>query len=149
MKKYVCGFMFSPNGQTVVLILKKKPDWQRDRLNGIGGSIEAGETPVEAMVREFKEETGVKTSLGDWQEVVCYTNPGIYQVHFFRAFHEDIWLVETTAPDEGDVGLYRAIPLPRNVIFNLNWLVALCLDDCVSPQPIQIVEGQLSVKPGV
>lgn len=58
MKNYVLGFLFTHSG--VVLIQKNTPEWQRGKLNGIGGSIEEGETPYAAMVREFAEETGLQ-----------------------------------------------------------------------------------------
>ncbi len=35
-----------------------------------GGKLEANETPVEALVREFKEETGLTTS--NWQPLISY-----------------------------------------------------------------------------
>ena len=41
-----------------VLVLKNAPAWQIGRLNLPGGKIEPGETPLEAAVRELKEETG-------------------------------------------------------------------------------------------
>lgn len=67
MTKYVVGFLFNsitPDvGQKVVLIRKNKPDWQRGKLNGVGGKIEPGENAFNAMVREFEEETG-QTFLG-------------------------------------------------------------------------------------
>lgn len=57
MINYVVGFCVNPFGSRVVLIEKTKPDWQKGFLNGVGGKIEEGENPLEAMVREFKEET--------------------------------------------------------------------------------------------
>lgn len=68
MKNYVVGFAFSEDAQQVVLIRKNRPSWMAGQLNGIGGHIEAGETPLQAMVREFAEETGVLTALGGWRE---------------------------------------------------------------------------------
>lgn len=64
--KYVVGFMFSPDLRSVALIRKLKPAWQLGKLNGIGGKVEAGEQDINAMVREFDEETGVATQPGDW-----------------------------------------------------------------------------------
>lgn len=66
MKGYVVGFMFSMvefysgTYPMVALIRKNRPEWQKGRLNGIGGKIEPGELPDDAMVREFKEETGLE-----------------------------------------------------------------------------------------
>jgi len=63
---YVLGLMFSEGFQKVALIKKKRPLWQENRLNGIGGEIKNGESIHQAMVREFFEETGVKTKENDW-----------------------------------------------------------------------------------
>lgn len=49
---YVAGFMFNEDRTRVALIEKQKPDWQRGKLNGIGGKIEDDESPVEAMTSE-------------------------------------------------------------------------------------------------
>jgi 8-oxo-dGTP diphosphatase len=66
MTHYVVGFAFNEDGTSVVLIKKNKPAWQAGKFNGVGGKIEEGETPAEAMVREFKEETGVDTLEANW-----------------------------------------------------------------------------------
>lgn len=66
MTLYVAGLAFSPDLQHVALIQKKRPDWQAGKLNGIGGHIEPGETPLAAMIREFEEETGVREE--NWRE---------------------------------------------------------------------------------
>lgn len=72
--RLVVGFVF--RGKEVVLILKNRPDWQAGRLNGVGGRVEAGESPKEAMVREFKEETGLYIPLGFWMlsETIVFDN---------------------------------------------------------------------------
>jgi 8-oxo-dGTP pyrophosphatase MutT (NUDIX family) len=56
--RYVLGFVFNRNLGRVLLVLKNRPAWQANKLNGIGGKIEVGETPLQAMEREFREETG-------------------------------------------------------------------------------------------
>lgn len=61
---YVLGFLFS--NFDVALIKKTHPEYQKGKLNGIGGKIEPRETPLEAMEREFFEETGFKLSAGAW-----------------------------------------------------------------------------------
>lgn len=54
---YVAGLVFCDNH--VLLIRKNRPNWMNGKLNGIGGHIELGENPIDAMKREFTEETGL------------------------------------------------------------------------------------------
>lgn len=88
-QEYTNGFMFSEDCSKVALIEKQRPDWQRGRLNGIGGHREDNETPLECQCREFMEETGKVTSPEDWH-LYC-TLQGTrkdgrtYRVHFYWA----------------------------------------------------------------
>src|SRR5579862_2183312 len=65
-RQFVVGFMFTKDGNKVRMIEKQHPEWQKGKLNGIGGKIEPGEEPIAAMVREFEEETGWRTFESDW-----------------------------------------------------------------------------------
>ncbi len=74
MKHYCLGFLYvegqSPTYQ--VLLIKKKDDcpleYVRGKLNGIGGSINEGEPPIDAMIREFREETSIAPDYVNWVE---------------------------------------------------------------------------------
>ena len=58
--EYVVGFCFDPSLHHVVLVRKNRPEWQKGRLNGVGGHIEESDPDAKyAMDREFGEETGV------------------------------------------------------------------------------------------
>lgn len=59
MIEYCLGFAFDNSLQYVVLIKKQRPEWQKGLLNGVGGKVEEGEEPYDAMTREFDEETGL------------------------------------------------------------------------------------------
>ncbi len=61
--EYVLIFPFNKTCGSVWLITKEKPEWQKGSLNGIGGKIEAGETPMQAAIRELKEESGLKAKV--------------------------------------------------------------------------------------
>lgn len=56
MTRYVVGFLFADD--EVLLIKKNHPSWQFGKLNGLGGHIEENESPLDAMIREFEEESG-------------------------------------------------------------------------------------------
>lgn len=66
MTKYVIGFLFSPSLDRVILIRKKRPEWQAEKWNAPGGKVETGESFIEAVAREFHEETGLLFPLTEW-----------------------------------------------------------------------------------
>jgi len=53
-------FVFSWDLKKVYLIRKKKPKWQEDFLNGVGGKVEEGESFAACAIRETKEEINIK-----------------------------------------------------------------------------------------
>jgi 8-oxo-dGTP diphosphatase len=129
---YCLGFLFSKSLDRVVLIKKNKPDWQAGKLNGIGGKIEGDESSVEAMVREFAEETGLYVPEEAWTRVGdCrfdyHRDDGGTTVHIFAAVGD--WLTQVPRRDcsEGKVGwIFWAANTERPIIPNLRWLIPLC-----------------------
>lgn len=124
MQGFVCGFLFSPDRARVLLIRKRRPDWQKGKLNGVGGKIERGESPARAMRREFREEAGL--DVDDWREVVMLTG-GDWQAHFFRTFGDIIDAARTITDEHMEIHPVRE--LPSDIIPNLRWLIPLMLDD--------------------
>lgn len=138
VKRYVCGFAFNSQLSEVALIRKKKPEWQVGRQNGVGGKIEAGEAPLDAMVREFEEETTVKTDFFQWRHYAQLTiradvKVGKVQpasVDFFCAVlsREQGWEVKTNTYEE-----VVWMPLEHirhdaaNLLPNICWLVPMAL----------------------
>jgi len=82
---YVNGFMLNPQTKQLLLIEKNRPDFQKGKWNGIGGKIEPNEQPIDAMVREFREETDVQTRAEDWEHTLTLQGRD-FRVVFFRAF---------------------------------------------------------------
>jgi len=132
--RYVVGFMFSEDRSRVALIRKNKPAWQRGLLNGIGGKIEPGESPADAMAREFQEEAGIASS--GW-------------VHFLRMHGKDdqLWSVECFATT-GDLDALRSVESEKveivavraiqdcQTIENLPWMIPLALDCLEDERPL-------------
>ena len=115
------------------------PEWQKGLLNGIGGKIEGGETPLEAIIREFAEETGVETTTADWTEVVYYIRQNVYEVHFYKAFTDQIY--SAVSKEKEVITKFKSDNLPLNVVSNLNWLIPLCLDDDINlTSPILVLD---------
>jgi len=122
---YVVGFLFNLPKDMVVLIKKEKPSWQKGKLNGVGGKIEEGESPLEAMIREFKEETNV--DIKDWIEFAeMNLNHTGEKVFFFTAC--ELYQPLTSLTEE-QVGWYHINKLDHQpIIPNLKWLIPLALD---------------------
>lgn len=134
IKRYCLGFAFDEKMETVVLIEKAKPDWQKGLLNGVGGKLEENESPIQAMVREFKEETDCTTFSNQWSEVITmYTNYGghpdkeDWEVYVFtaRLYDYDMLDVRTTTEERvvkmklSDITIYYWID-------NIPWLLEMC-----------------------
>lgn len=123
MQHYVCGFLFSPDRQRVLLIRKRRPAWQTGKLNGVGGKVEPGESLRDAMAREFREEASL--DIADWHHGVTLTAPD-WAGHFFRAFGD----LDAARPLTDELlEIHPVRPLPADTIPNLRWLIPLLLDD--------------------
>lgn len=130
-KMYVAGFCFSERHDSVVLIKKARPHWQSGFLNGIGGKIEEGETPLQAMVREFEEETGVKTQTPDWTKfVVLSSRDNSWCVMFYKCINT---LHTMNACQTTDEPLFWVDPYDldnHNVLPKLHWLIPMAICVC-------------------
>jgi len=136
--KFVLGFMFSTNLKDVLLIHKKRPEWQKDKLNGIGGKIDNFNEllhPELAMEREFKEETGIEFS--KWKQFCAMnfgSNDGLYALIvfcFYTVVPKDFFYSAKSLTDEklcivkiDELGLCKIKPID-----NLHWLIPLALNE--------------------
>ena len=123
MTRYVAGLAFSRGLGHVALIRKQRPEWQAGKLNGIGGHVEPGESTYEAMVREFREETGVLVE--DW--------------NFFAVLYGHGWVVfwywtkidlsALGSPTDETVEIVDSELTVPGVIPNLHWIVPMAIND--------------------
>lgn len=121
---YVAGLMFSEDQTHVALIEKQKPDWQRGKLNAIGGKIEdSDEDPGSAMVREFREETGATRI--NWRHFCTLRFRG-GEIYFFAAVG-DLTALRTMEEEKVQICHVDSIWL-LPTIPNLRWLVPMALD---------------------
>lgn len=122
MTSYVAGFMFSTDGEEVALILKLRPTWQAGKLNGIGGHIETGETPLAAIVREFEEETGLATSPIQWWPFATLAGDD-FTVHFFTT-QGPVYDLRSTTDERVTVVPWKHVDVTV-AIPNLTWLLPM------------------------
>lgn len=109
----------------VALVKKNRPEWQAGKINGIGGRIEKDEDPRKAMVREFKEETGIDSKEDDWK-LFCTMNGMRWIVYCYCTFTINPYDVKTKTDEE--IFIFKVEELPDNVLHNLRWLIPLALD---------------------
>ncbi len=135
MKRYVVGFMFDLSQTSVLLIEKKRPEWQKDKFNGVGGHIETSDISVQyAMMREFHEETGIATIPLDWIVQFMLYAPE-YELYVLSS-RGDIRAAKSMTDEKVKVcDIYHLYH--ENVIPNLHWMIPLCLDPTIVP-PISI-----------
>lgn len=158
-REWVVGFLMDVDAEWVILIRKNRPEWQAGKLNGVGGKVEPGESPITAMRREFEEETGVAWL--DWHHFASLTwEEGI--VHFFRAFADRPVLDRCRTMTDESVERHSVHRLNEPgpgrdcVTPNLLWLIPLAAHRHDSYDLIDVVEtgttlrkpGRLDVHPG-
>ncbi len=132
--KYVVGLLFDKDQSNLLLIEKKKPEWQDGLLNGIGGKVERGESPLEAMQREFKEEAGVY--IEEWDNFATINGHNSIIYFFYSVFDATLSLKTFVNKEGKGENLYVfpfweygcLCPLPDNIVPNLEFLVPMALN---------------------
>lgn len=82
--RYVIGFIFNEDLSEVLLIRKNRPEWQKGRLNGIGGKVEHFDSTLRhACIREVLEESGLATEYNEWNEIHAQAVDGYVIVSFY------------------------------------------------------------------
>jgi 8-oxo-dGTP pyrophosphatase MutT (NUDIX family) len=104
--------------------------------NGIGGKVEDCEEPIEAMVREFREETGALIT--SWKpfctllhsaEISQSSPAGPWTVHFFKATQVATLQSSTDEMVKWWNAQVIANRLNNYFVPNLHWLVPMALED--------------------
>lgn len=125
--KYVVGFAL--NDSEVLLIRKARPEIQKGLLNGVGGKIETWESSHEAMVREFREETGADTEIGMWRMFCEMVFP--QATIFFFIYCLDIVVTPGEYSRGEPVAWYDVVDVLAGrclTLRNIPWLLGLALD---------------------
>ena len=130
---YVLGFALEagrpyPWG-AVLLIRKQRPEWQRGFLNGLGGHVETGETALEAIRREFREEAGGMVEKWTHQVVLKDVEHDAH-VDVFHAFlaRADLEMLAQFQPPGGESLQLHVVEYAlrtQRCIPNLAWLIPI------------------------
>lgn len=134
----VVGIMFSPNKKSVILLKKRKSSNPviSGRWNFPGGHVEASELPLNACVREIKEETGIITNPNQWRHLATgiASNRSLQVMFFDTVLSEEQWnsdwgtrTDEFVAPDRINYTMDRQ--RTGRQVHNVAMLIGLALDD--------------------
>lgn len=136
MKHYVIGLVFNNDREQVLLIEKLKPNWMRGRWNGIGGKIEEGELPIEAMHGESLEETGCDH---DYKHCLTFVCPGgtVFVYKAISGFHN----IPYKQIENEKLKCFDIENLPEKLMDNLRWMIPFCLSSIQMPIVVHQLTG--------
>jgi 8-oxo-dGTP pyrophosphatase MutT (NUDIX family) len=136
MQNYVAGlFVVNPEAYDpyVLLIKKRRPEWQKGLLNMVGGKVEPTDADHAcAMAREFREETGYETDPSDWRLFCVLRHPSKDGQVWFYVTHQPYDSQRPQPYQTTDETLHRvpaswAGTYPEQYMANLQWLIPLAL----------------------
>lgn len=124
---YVLGFVFDLKMENVVLIRKKKPAWQEGLLNGVGGKIEPGESPLQAMIREYEEEANLRLWPSTWNYLATVAGDDWFMSCYYAVGNIIYEFAETPDGAEEEIEKWPvwAVLGAVDIIPNLRYLIPL------------------------
>jgi len=84
---------------SVLLMKQKHPSWQEGKFNGIQGEVKINETPISAIIRKTREETGIITTQNDWDFIETHVNDDSV-IHSFACVLPDDRFIFKSKTDE-------------------------------------------------
>ena len=86
---------------------KKENDENKDKWIGIGGKLEAGESPFDCARREVYEEVGLKLKNLSYRGIITFVSD-IYGTEYMHLFYSDRF--EGELPESCDEGVPKWVP---------------------------------------
>lgn len=120
------GFIFTPDLQQVLLILKNRPAFAAGKYNGVGGKHEVNESDQACQSREVREEAGISILESAWQTVAH-----IEWREWDGAVLAAMWdgeMNQVQSLTDEPVSWYSVNALPENCMPNLFWMIPLAKD---------------------
>ncbi|MBQ2678947.1 MAG: 8-oxo-dGTP diphosphatase [Firmicutes bacterium] len=80
----------------------KENDANKDKWIGVGGKLEAGESPEDCLLREVKEETGLELLSWEFKGVITFVS-NIYETEYMFLYKSSEYTGEICACSEGEL----------------------------------------------
>ncbi len=130
------GFIFDTDLKHVLLVHKGSPEWQKGLINGVGGKIELGETPLDCMVRECEEETALKIPSAKWLQFATMNIKGnitnVYATTYKGA------MKDARKNHHEEIEWFPYNELPQNVIANIPFFVPMARQQILGHDSVSI-----------
>lgn len=126
MKRYVVGFAFDRYSNQVLLINRIAKNGYTEGYNGLGGKIEDNENRLQAMIREFKEESGLVCK--NWLEIGRMYGEN-WECFIFFSFIP--WeQIQKRVTEEGVIEWHSLDNIPYNSqdFTNIPWIISMVKD---------------------
>lgn len=130
MTEYTLGLVFTHTFRELLLITRGEHAFHTNKSNGLGGKIIIGESPVECIVREVKEESGIETKESQWK-FMGVINGITWKVWVFSTSVEK--KVDFPTISEGTLRWHPSDALPENRVTNLTWIIPFVLEKWKDP----------------
>lgn len=92
--------------------VKKEVDVNKDKWIGVGGHFEKDETPEECLLREVKEETGLKLLSYRFRGLVTFLSDQ-WETEYMCLYTADEFEGEMTSCDEGTLEWVQKSDIPK------------------------------------
>lgn len=113
MEETVLAYIFNDDEVLMLFRNKKKNDINKGKWMGVGGHIEKGETPEQALIREIKEETNLDVISYKFRGTLLFIN-NEYQEKIYL-YTVDKYLGNIKECNEGDLQFFN-----KEDVVNLN-----------------------------
>jgi len=135
----VVGLHFDLSRQFVAMVHKLSgPQCVIGNWNGVGGKVDPGEEPLDAMVREFGEETGLATFPQDWHPF-AELNANHYDLFFFWAASSAVFQCRTMEKEPIKVWAVADLLGESNVMHNMRWMIPFLQDADMIPHNLGVM----------
>ena len=128
MKQTVLCYLEKDEKYLMIHRIKKENDENRDKWIGVGGKIEAGESPYDAARREIKEECALVPKKLDYRGIITFVSD-LYGTEYMHLFTSRDFSGEVSYDcDEGTLKWVKKTDIPALPIWEGDKIFLSLLD---------------------